>query len=257
MGPGAARVSVVSEPAGATVTIRPFGSAGEAIPLGPPRFAGQDPARRLSLARRAARLPACRLDHRNTGGSLRFDLRADSPPDHDMVRIPAGEMRLWVLRGRVSRAGVSLGAFLVDRREVTNRAFATFVAAGGYTREEFWKHQFRDGTQPLAVSRGDGSIQGRDRAAGPAAWKLGTYPDGEEELPVSGVSWSEAAAYAAFAGKELPTIFHWSLADKAGDIQLLPGLVLSGANRERWGPPGRTPPIGGRVRRDRHGGQRQ
>ena len=71
---------------------------------------------------------------------------------------------------------------------------------------------------------------------GPAAWKLGTYPDGEEELPVSGVSWYEAAAYAAFAGKELPTIYHWYQADTAGDIQMLPGLVLSGTNHEGSGP---------------------
>ena len=71
---------------------------------------------------------------------------------------------------------------------------------------------------------------------GPATWKLGTYPDGEEDLPVSGLSWYEAAAYAAFAGKELPTVYHWYQADTAGDIQLLPGLVLSGTNHDGSGP---------------------
>ena len=46
---------------------------------------------------------------------------------------------------------------------------------------------------------------------GPATWEAGSYPEGEDEFPVTGVSWYEAAAYAAFAGKSLPTIYHWSL----------------------------------------------
>ena len=32
---------------------------------------------------------------------------------------------------------------------------------------------------------------------GPSTWELGTYPQGEADLPVGGVSWHEAAAYAA------------------------------------------------------------
>src|SRR5262249_53546310 len=45
---------------------------------------------------------------------------------------------------------------------------------------------------------------------GPATWEAGKYPDGQDDYPVAGVSWYEAAAYAAFAGKALPTIYHWS-----------------------------------------------
>ncbi len=45
---------------------------------------------------------------------------------------------------------------------------------------------------------------------GPAGWEAGTYAAGEENLPVTGVSWYEAAAYAAWAGKSLPTIFQWN-----------------------------------------------
>ncbi len=44
---------------------------------------------------------------------------------------------------------------------------------------------------------------------GPSTWELGTYPEGREDFPVSGVSWYEAAAYAEFAGKSLPTFYHW------------------------------------------------
>jgi eukaryotic-like serine/threonine-protein kinase len=48
--------------------------------------------------------------------------------------------------------------------------------------------------------------------SGPAAWELGSYPAGQEDLPVSGVSWYEAAAYAAFVGKSLPTAWQWRFA---------------------------------------------
>jgi len=38
----------------------------------------------------------------------------------------------------------------------------------------------------------------------------GDYPEGQDEFPVTGVSWFEAAAYAVFAGKSLPTVYHWN-----------------------------------------------
>src|SRR5262249_58512365 len=44
---------------------------------------------------------------------------------------------------------------------------------------------------------------------GPSAWELGSYPEGRGDFPVDGVSWYEAAAYAEFAGKSLPTVYHW------------------------------------------------
>src|SRR6185436_8770713 len=53
---------------------------------------------------------------------------------------------------------------------------------------------------------------------GPATWELGTYPEGQADFPVGGVSWYEAAAYAAFAGKSLPTAFHWYNAASFGNF---------------------------------------
>ena len=44
----------------------------------------------------------------------------------------------------------------------------------------------------------------------------GDYPEGHETYPVGGVSWYEAAAYAEFAGKSLPSAYHWMLASQAG-----------------------------------------
>jgi dienelactone hydrolase len=45
---------------------------------------------------------------------------------------------------------------------------------------------------------------------GPATWEGGVYPDGQDDYPVSGISWYEASAYAEFVGKSLPTDNHWN-----------------------------------------------
>ncbi len=37
----------------------------------------------------------------------------------------------------------------------------------------------------------------------------GHYPEGKGDFPVSGVSWFEAAAYAVYAGKQLPALAQW------------------------------------------------
>lgn len=49
---------------------------------------------------------------------------------------------------------------------------------------------------------------------GPREWRVGTYPDGQADYPVGGISWYEAAAFAQFVGKELPTTTHWAQAQR-------------------------------------------
>jgi hypothetical protein len=41
---------------------------------------------------------------------------------------------------------------------------------------------------------------------GPSTWEAGHYPEGQADYPVTGVSWYEATAYAAFRGKSLPVV---------------------------------------------------
>jgi formylglycine-generating enzyme required for sulfatase activity/predicted esterase len=126
-----------------------------------------------------------------------------------------------------------VGRFLVDRFEVTNADYKKFVDAGGYARRELWKHAFvRNGT-PVSWEEGVQQLRDDTGRPGPATWELGNFPEGKAELPVTGVSWYEAAAYAEFAGKRLPTVYHWQVAsglqrDLGDQGCLIPGSNFTG-----------------------------
>jgi dienelactone hydrolase len=52
---------------------------------------------------------------------------------------------------------------------------------------------------------------------------VGTFPEGQEDYPVSGISWYEASAYAAFKGKRLPSVYQWSiLAETYRSMNIVP-----------------------------------
>ena len=59
-----------------------------------------------------------------------------------------------------------------------------------------------------------------------------TYPEGKGEFPVGGVSWYEAAAYAEFVGKTLPTVYQWYHAARLGIVS----RVLKLSNFSGQGP---------------------
>ncbi len=122
--------------------------------------------------------------------------------------LPPGTVRV---KGEETPLG-KLPDFFIDRCEVTNRQFKEFVAAGGYREKRFWTQKFiregRELTWEEAVKR----FVDQTGLPGPSTWQAGDYPEGQGDYPVSGVSWYEAAAYAEFAGKSLPTREHWGIA---------------------------------------------
>jgi eukaryotic-like serine/threonine-protein kinase len=81
---------------------------------------------------------------------------------------------------------------------------------------------------------------------GPSTWELGSYPDGQDDWPVSGVSWYEGAAYAAYAGKRLPTVYHWYNASGAAGIfsEILRFSNFGGKGTTRVGSTGGLGPYG-------------
>ena len=115
------------------------------------------------------------------------------------------------LPGFTSR-GIEYDDFYMDRFEVTNADFAEFVEAGGYSNRELWQHEFVEDGGVLTFEQAMARFEDRTGRPGPATWSLGSFPEGTAEHPVGGVSWYEAAAYARWAGKELPTTAHWNRA---------------------------------------------
>jgi dienelactone hydrolase len=100
--------------------------------------------------------------------------------------------------------------FFIDKFEITNKQFKEFIDKGGYQNPAYWKHEFvRD---HVKLSRQEALDYFKDATGrnGPAGWHVGDYPDGQEDYPVTGISWYEAAAYAEFAGKDLPTSEDWT-----------------------------------------------
>jgi len=135
-------------------------------------------------------------------------LRLDSidGADTTMVRIPG-----WQVRDSLHAGGgmITLADYHIGRNEVTNREYKRFVDAGGYAKHEYWTEPFvRDG-RALSWEQGMAALRDRTGLPGPSTWSGGTFPAGQDEFPVGGVSWYEAAAYARFAGKSLPTSLHW------------------------------------------------
>ncbi|MBP1594922.1 MAG: serine/threonine protein kinase [Acidobacteria bacterium] len=129
---------------------------------------------------------------------------------------------------------VEMPGFWLDRHEVTNRQFKEFVDAQGYQNKEYWKQPFTKGGRELSWDQAMAEFRDSSGRSGPATWELGSYPEGKAEYPVGGVSWYEAAAYAEFAGKSLPSVHHWFRAAGVGAGRFFE--VLEFSNFARKGP---------------------
>jgi serine/threonine protein kinase len=118
-----------------------------------------------------------------------------------MVRVPGEETPLG-----------KLDDFFIDKYEVTNRQYKEFIDRGGYRNRDYWKHEFVKDGRVLTWEEAMAELVDQTDRPGPATWQAGDYPDGQDDYPVSGISWYEAAAYAEFSGKTLPTGHHWGIA---------------------------------------------
>ncbi len=139
---------------------------------------------------------------------LKLDSLGSLP--ENMVRIPSGSSKMEIV-GLEFHGPKKVSSFIIDRFEVTNKAYKTFVDAGGYSNRTFWKQPIYNGDKEIPWEEAISLFVDRIGQQGPASWEAGTYPDGKESHPVTGVSWYEAAAYAEFVGKTLPTAFHWCM----------------------------------------------
>jgi dienelactone hydrolase len=207
--------TLTTKPDGARVSVKPY-----TAPQAEWRFIGTTPLTGVALPRGTYRwrIEAQGFETeefaRNVGDLVApqtIDLAPTGGIPDGMIAVPAS-LGPVDITGFATEDFARLDRFFIDRHEVTNRQFKEFVDAGGYTTREYWRHDFvLDGRR---VSRDDAVARFRDSSGqpGPATWELGTYPDGQADVPVGGVSWYEAAAYAEFRKASLPTIYHWARA---------------------------------------------
>jgi pimeloyl-ACP methyl ester carboxylesterase len=138
--------------------------------------------------------------------SLTLRLQAKGTALANMLPVPSGSSELG------KGPPLEVPAFYIGKYEVTNREFQKFVQAGGYQKQEYWTEKFVADGRELSWKEAMSRFRDATGRPGPAIWEMGQYPKGQEDYPVSGISWYEAAAYANFAGKRLPTVHEWRLA---------------------------------------------
>lgn len=139
---------------------------------------------------------------------MNFDLSAELAAPSRMSWVSGGPWESFI--GFVGEVGpYQIPAFYIDRYEVTNREYQAFVDAGGYQNHKYWTKKFvRDGRE-IGWDEAMALLRDSTGRPGPSTWEGGHYPEGQGDYPVPGVSWYEAAAYAAFVGKSLPAFAQW------------------------------------------------
>jgi cephalosporin-C deacetylase-like acetyl esterase len=238
------RVAIDSDPTGANVFYRPYGRNGE-----PWRALGKTPIVGASVPRGLLHWRA-QMAGRETAEDvgpgpfdeprIHFTLFPENQVPAGMVRIAsAGQPFRVFIPGLEHLPEVNLPDYWIDRHEVTNRAFKRFVDDGGYRRAELWREPFLKDGRPLTFDAAMAHFRDATGRPGPATWEMGAYVAGQDDYPVAGVSWYEAAAYARWTGKALPTLYHWSRAADhrlSGDV--LPASNFSGKSLLRVGASG-------------------
>ena len=241
-------LTIITQPEGAEVYLKRF-DPDEQGQFPPQEFVGVTPIQGLRLARGDYRVSIekegfATFERIASSELIRVDSPADPKPiirievtlissgelPADMAAVPGGPYLLVGL-GAPTTTEVQLDAFFIDKYEVSNAQFKEFILAGGYSDKSYWQHPFVKDGQMISWNEAMQTFTDRTGLTGPRDWVNQEFPEGRENHPVTGVCWYEAAAFAEFVDKKLPTIFQWEKAARDGaythreDIVMPWGLV--------------------------------
>jgi ergothioneine biosynthesis protein EgtB len=110
---------------------------------------------------------------------------------------------------------VLLGPYRLASRLINCGEYLAFMEAGGYRRPEFW---LSDGWGMVQSEGWEAPLYWSSEAGEWQVFTLGGVQPLKRNEPVVHVSFYEAAAYAAWAGKRLPTEFEWEAAAVAQPV---------------------------------------
>ncbi len=212
-------VTVKTDPPGARIFMRPYGKSDDKW-----NFIGESPVHSVKVPWTYLQWKMEKEGYETTLAATTCNVGDTAGVVLDKMLEPVGSMYSGMVR---VNGDSSTGGFYIDRYEVTNKEFKQFMGDGGYRKKEYWQHEFIKDGKILTWEQAMSFFVDETGRPGPASWKVGTFPDGQGDYPVQGISWYEAAAFAEWDKKCLPTIHHWREAAGIGYLFNLAVLVSS------------------------------
>ncbi len=217
-------VNVTSEPLGASVYVKPYDAPdADWVEVGTTPFAGV-PAIELRWRFEKEGYATREVGRHPFRREVNVTLFREAGQPPGMVYVDGGAATVFdesLSQGREH----DIADFWIDQYEITNADYRDFLASPDYADDALWKPLINELGLEVSPAELRASLVDSTGQPGPAVWSLSKFADGDDEKPVRGISWIEAAAYCAFRDKLLPTVFHYA---KAGEQETLPTRVFAG-----------------------------